>query len=191
MEWKVARFALLIGAIMLAFYLGITPWEKDTIVAQSQQPPKDSKEVKIVIKTNKGDISLALFPEFAPITVANFAKLLKSDFYKGLTFHRYVPNFVIQGGDPNGDGTGGPGWTIKDEHDNGLTHIEGAIAMARTQRPNSAGSQFYITLAPTHQLDGQYTVFGKVKEGMDVVKQLRAGDVMNEIKIIDEEKAAK
>ena len=179
----VGNVAASLGVLLIASYIGITRGEEASVMAQAPQSQQKANEIGGTIKTSKGDITIVLYPDLAPITVANFLKLVKSDFYDGLTFHRYVPNFVIQGGDPSGDGTGGPGWTIKDEHDNGLTHIEGALAMARSNRPNSAGSQFYITLAPAHQLDKNYTVFGRVTKGMEEVKQLRAGDVMTDIVI--------
>ena len=136
-----------------------------------------------LMKTSKGDIKIELFGEKAPNTVKNFAELVKSGFYDGLTFHRYVPGFVIQGGDPSGDGTGGSGKTIKLEINNELTHIKGAVAMARSSNPDSASSQFYITLADTPHLDGQYAVFGKVTEGMDNVMMLREGDVISSVEI--------
>ena len=135
------------------------------------------------IKTNKGEIKFELFEDKAPVTSKNFIELANAGFYNGLKFHRYVPGFVIQGGDPKGDGTGSSGKTIKLEINNELKHIKGAVAMARSQDPDSASSQFYITLAETPNLDGQYAVFGKVIEGMDVVMQLRQGDVMKDVSV--------
>ncbi len=149
------------------------------MTAASGEPPK--KDV-VTIVTNKGTIVIELYPDVAPHTVENFKKLAKSGFYNGVSFHRYVPGFVIQGGDPSGNGTGGPGYTIKAEF-NSKKHLAGTVAMARRADPDSAGSQFYICLAPTPHLDGQYTVFGQVIEGMDVVMQLRAGDIMKEVKV--------
>ncbi len=134
------------------------------------------------IETNKGTIELDLYPDVAPNTVDNFAKLTNKGFYNGLTFHRYEPDFVIQGGDPQGNGTGGPGYNIKAEFNN-KHHIEGTLAMARAWDPDSAGSQFYICLAPAPHLDGQYTVFGQVTKGMDVVHKLRAGDKMLKVTV--------
>lgn len=136
----------------------------------------------ITLETTQGVITVELYPENAPITVANFLKLTDDKYYDGLTFHRYAPGFVIQGGDPKGNGSGGPGYTIRDEHDNGLTHVKGAMAMARTSRPNSAGSQFYFCLEPAPHLNNNYTVFGQVINGMDVVLKLRKGDVMKKVK---------
>jgi len=146
-------------------------------------PGLTAEKTIVLIQTNKGAITMELYPLKAPITVANFTKLIGKKFYDGLTFHRYVKGFVIQGGDPKGDGTGGPGYTIQDEHQNGLTHVKGAVAMARTSAPNSAGSQFYICLEPAHFLDNQYTVFGQVINGMNVVMKLRAGDVMKTVRV--------
>ncbi len=138
---------------------------------------------KATIVTNKGTIVIELYPKNAPITVENFIKLSKKKFYDGVIFHRYVQDFVIQGGDPDGTGGGGPGYTIKDEHRNGLTHVKGAVAMAKTSAPNSAGSQFYICLKDVHFLDNNYTVFGQVIKGIEVVMQLRGQDVMKKVTI--------
>jgi len=123
-----------------------------------------------------------MFPDSAPNTVANFIYLAKKGFYDGLTFHRVEPDFVIQGGDPNGNGTGGPGYHIKAEF-NSRKHLEGTVAMARSDDPDSAGSQFYICLAPQPSLDGKYTVFGQVIEGMDVVKKIKVGDKMLKVTV--------
>src|SRR6187200_3014674 len=129
-----------------------------------------------IIATKFGDIKVEFYPEQAPNTVENFRKLANRAFYDGLIFHRIVPNFVIQGGDPNTRdmnnrsrwGTGGPGWTIKAEF-NQNKHSRGTLSMARSQDPNSAGSQFFIVLKDSNFLDGQYTVFGRVTDGMDSV----------------------
>ena len=137
----------------------------------------------VTIETDKGTIKFELFEDKAPITTKNFIGLAESGFYDGLTFHRVEPGFVIQGGDPDGDGTGGSGKTIPLEIHQDLKHVKGAVAMARTNDPNSATSQFYITLADTSFLDGDYAVFGKVKEGMDVVENIAVGDKMNEVTI--------
>ena len=147
----------------------------------------------VVLETDKGAIEMELYPDVAPKTVANFVKLVEMDFYDGLTFHRYVENFVIQGGDPEGSGSGGPGWTIPGEFQNPKLrakmprHRKGVVAMARANKPDSAGSQFYICLdtKPSRyfSLNGQYTTFGKVIAGIDVVDQLRQGDVMNTVRL--------
>lgn len=134
--------------------------------------------VVITMDTNEV-IKLELYPEIAPETVANFEKLVNSGFYNGLTFHRVIRGFMIQGGCPKGNGTGGPGWTIKGEFasngfKNDLKHTRGVISMARTAAPNSAGSQFFIMHRDAPHLDGQYAAFGKVVEGMDVVDRIAA-----------------
>jgi cyclophilin family peptidyl-prolyl cis-trans isomerase len=141
------------------------------------------------VSTAKGDIVVQLDAEAAPQTVNNFAFLAREGFYDGLTFHRVEPGFVIQGGDPNGDGSGGPGYTIPAEI--GLIHTKGAIAMARKSdavNPDraSSGSQFYIALEALPQLDGAYTVFGQVVEGMDVVESIAIGDTIESITIAEE-----
>lgn len=126
-----------------------------------------------------GVIDLELDPSAAPITCENFEKLVKSGFYDGLTFHRIIPGFMIQGGDPDGMGTGGPGWTIKGEFaqngvDNPIKHERGVISMARSMMPNSAGSQFFIMHKTSPHLDGAYAAFGHVVNGMDVVDKIAA-----------------
>ena len=153
-------------------------------------PPQmavDAKKTYVAtITTSKGNIVVALDASAAPQTVNNFVFLANQGFYDGLTFHRVEPGFVIQGGDPLGKGAGGPGYTVPAEIK--LAHVEGAIAMARTSdqvnpKRESSGSQFYITLAATPFLDGQYTAFGKVTSGMDVVKKIAVGDVIQKIVI--------
>jgi peptidyl-prolyl cis-trans isomerase B (cyclophilin B) len=136
------------------------------------------------IETNKGTIKFELTEDLAPITTANFIELAGKNFYDGLKFHRYEPGFVIQGGCPHGTGTGSSDKKIKLEVSPNLKHGEaGAVAMARSSDPNSASCQFYITLGQAAFLDGQYAVFGRVTEGLDVVKTIRAGDVMNKVTI--------
>lgn len=124
-----------------------------------------------------GKITVDLDPNAAPITVENFVKLAKDGFYDGLTFHRIMEGFMIQGGDPNGNGTGGSSETIKGEFkengvDNPISHVRGTISMARSQDPDSASSQFFIVQADSTFLDGQYAAFGSVKEGMEIVDQI-------------------
>jgi len=152
-----------------------------------KEAPKGGKKVKqtaVITMEKGGEINIEFFPDDAPKTVENFVTLAKKGFYDGVTFHRVEPNFVVQGGDPKGNGTGGPGYTIKDEF-NKQKHVRGVVAMARTQAPNSAGSQFYITLAPAHFLDNQYTVFGRVTSGMEIVDKIKVGDKMKSVKIIE------
>lgn len=138
----------------------------------------------VTIETEKGTIKFVLYEEDAPITTSNFAELAESGFYDGLTFHRVEPGFVIQGGCPYGNGTGNSGKTIPLEISPNLRHDDaGIVAMARSSNPNSASCQFYITLGPQSFLDDNYAVFGKVKEGIDVVKNIRRGDKMNKVSI--------
>lgn len=131
-----------------------------------------------VIETNFGNIVIQLFPDVAPGHVENFVKLAQDGFYDGTTFHRVIPDFMIQGGDPNSkdedrsnDGQGGPGFTINAEFSD-VPHKRGILSMARAQDPNSAGSQFFIVVKDSNFLDGQYTVFGEVIEGMDVADKI-------------------
>ena len=131
-------------------------------------------EIRFV--TTKGTFVVVMFPKEAPKTVANFEKLVKKGFYNGLKFHRVIPGFVAQGGDPLGTGEGGPGYTIPDEY-NHLKHIRGSVAMAKTMEPNSAGSQFYIAYRRLPSLDGHYTIFGQVISGMKVVDRLQSTEV--------------
>lgn len=154
------------------------------------QPPEMTldltKTYVATLKTAKGDIEVTLDAQAAPLTVNNFVFLARAGFFDGLTFHRVEPDFVIQGGDPLGTGEGGPGYMLPAEI--GLRHEEGSMAMARlpdqgNPRRMSSGSQFYITLAATSQLDGSYTVFGKVTSGMDVVKSITVGDVIESVVI--------
>ena len=151
------------------------------------QATKAAGTRKIIVSTAKGDMTIELYGKDAPLTVCNFVKLIKAKYYDGLTFHRVEsnPGFkLIQGGDPNGDGTGGPGYTIKLEISDKLKHVAGALAMARTQDPDSAGSQFYICREAIPQLDGQYAVFGKVIKGLDVAGKIAKGDKIKKITLV-------
>ena len=143
------------------------------------------KQTGVITLEKGGEIRLEFFPEDAPKTVENFVTLAKKGFYNGLNFHRVVPDFVVQGGCPKGNGTGGPGYTIKAEF-NKQKHLRGTLAMARSQHPDSAGSQFYICYGTTPHLDGQYTVFGKVVSGMELVDRIKQGDKMTSVAITEE-----
>ncbi|MDM7999817.1 MAG: peptidylprolyl isomerase [Dehalococcoidia bacterium] len=127
-----------------------------------------------VLQTSMGTIRIELYEDKVPITTANFIKLAESGFHDGLIFHRVIDDFVIQTGDPLGDGTGGSGETIRLETHRSLGHVDGAVGMARSSDPNSASSQFYICDGPQHHLDGKYAVFGQVVEGTDVVRAIAA-----------------
>jgi cyclophilin family peptidyl-prolyl cis-trans isomerase len=166
----------------------LSPQERNNMYKSAPAMTIDvNKSYVATIKTSKGDIVAELYPKDAPQTVNNFVFLARDGFYNNLTFHRVVPNFVIQGGDPLGTGTGGPGYNIPPEIKD--KHSQGALAMARQGGPAattpSSGSQFYITLEPQPGLDGQYTVFGQVTQGMDVVQKIAVGDVIQTITITE------
>ncbi len=153
----------------------------------SAYPPMvidQNKQYSAVIETNRGNLTLQLFAKDVPKAVNNFVFLARDGFYDGLTFHRVVPNFVVQGGDPLGNGYGGPGYTFGNEV-TGHSHVAGALSMANTGQPNSNGSQFFICLTDQKQLDGGYSVFGQLTEGMDVLKKIRQGDVMQKVTITE------
>jgi peptidyl-prolyl cis-trans isomerase B (cyclophilin B) len=139
--------------------------------------------------TDRGPIKVDLAQDKAPLTVANFVNLAKRGFYDGLDFHRVIPDFMIQGGCPEGSGRGGPGYRFEDEANNGLRHERGVLSMANAG-PNTNGSQFFITHVPTPWLDGRHTVFGKVLEGQDVVDSIRQGDKIKSVKIDGDADAA-
>ena len=142
-----------------------------------------SKTYRVRIKTNRGDIELELYPEHAPKTVHNCVYLAGEGFYDGITFHRVIDNFMIQGGDPTGTGSGGPGYRFEDEvTGNPLTHERCVISMANAG-PGTNGSQFFITHAPQSHLDGKHTVFGAVVEGHDVVDAVQQDDVMEQVTV--------
>ena len=161
------------------------------MVPASAQAPTAAEAAKLAgqhpiatVETSKGVIKFKMYPEDAPITVANFVKLAQKGFYNGLTFHRVEPGFVIQGGDPDGNGGGGPGYGIPDETNKILRHNRGAVAMAKSSAPNSAGSQFYICIdKPASQLDFKYTVFGQVISGQKVAEKIAIGDKILKVTI--------
>jgi len=158
------------------------------------QPPKSynspipmtidvNKKYTALIKTARGDLALELYPQDAPVTVNNFVTLARKGFYNGLTFHRVIPDFMAQGGDPNGTGAGGPGYTFQDEFSS-RTHQAGSLSMANSGA-NTNGSQFFICYTPQPHLNGKHTVFGQLTQGMDVLKKLVNGDKMNEVVITE------
>jgi peptidyl-prolyl cis-trans isomerase B (cyclophilin B) len=177
-------------AILVLFAFGLTAMaaESDTQKIEQKAP---SAQLTATMKTTKGDIRLRLFPDDAPLTVMNFVNLSKKGFYNGLTFHRVIPNFMIQGGDPKGNGTGGPGYAFKDEFSPNL-HFDkaGLLAMANSG-PNTNGSQFFITHGPTPWLDGKHTIFGEVLGAQDqkVVNDIVMGDKIKSIVIDGDYKA--
>lgn len=135
------------------------------------------------IETKYGTVTIQTRPDVAPNTVARIVELARAGFYNGLSFHRVVSGFVVQGGDPEGTGRGGSGVKLKAEFSN-LKHEAGTVAMARTQDPNSADSQFYISLGRHPHLDGQYTIFGRVTQGLDVVEKIKQGDTMTRVTVV-------
>jgi cyclophilin family peptidyl-prolyl cis-trans isomerase len=173
-------------SVILTAFLALSLALVGPLAAKAKKPKAASaKAAKVVIEMAKGGtIEAELYPDLAPITVANFVKLAESKFYDGLNFHRVEPGFVIQGGDPNGNGSGGPGWTIKGEFTKAKKHVKGTLSMARTPDPDSAGSQFFICLGDAPFLDGQYAIFGQVTKGQDVVDGVRIGDKMKSVRII-------
>ncbi len=175
-----ARIAVLcLSALVLAAGCA----KKETEVKQPEPEGPSRKYAEMVVK-DRGTVILELDMRAAPKTAGNFVKLAENGFYDTLTFHRVEPGFVVQGGDPKGDGTGNAGYNLPFEQNN-LKHIEGALAMARAQDRDSASCQFYITLAPQPDLDGNYVVFGRVAKGMDVVKRIERGDVIQSITLHD------
>ncbi|ACL24046.1 MULTISPECIES: peptidylprolyl isomerase [Chloroflexus] len=142
-----------------------------------------TKTYRVTMETTRGTIELDLYPQHAPMTVNNFVFLTREGFYDGLTFHRVIKDFVIQGGDPTGRGSGGPGYRFPDEvKGNPLTHEAGVISMANAG-PNTNGSQFFITHTPQPHLNGRHTVFGRVVSGMDVVYAIQQGDKMTKVTV--------
>ena len=192
------RFSLIfLGILALGCASGVAAQDKPA-TERKPAPPSSTdrkaagKQAAVITMEKGGEIRIEFYTADAPKTVENFVKLANDRFYDGTTFHRVEPAFVIQGGDPlsktvpQGDpklGTGDPGYKIKAEF-NKQKHDRGAVAMARSQHPDSAGSQFYITLANVNFLDGKYTVFGRVTRGMDVVDRVRAGDRMKSVRIV-------
>ncbi|MEM7386606.1 MAG: peptidylprolyl isomerase [Verrucomicrobiota bacterium] len=157
-----------------------------------KKPTEDKKpaaaaagDIRITIVTNKGEINAKLFASKVPMTVANFLNLASRKYYNGITFHRVIPNFMIQGGDPTGTGRGGPGYRFPDEIDTSLKHTKPGMFSMANSGPNTNGSQFFITHVKTPWLDGKHAVFGEVTKGQDVVDKIAKGDKIKEIKILD------
>ena len=139
-----------------------------------------------IFNTSKGYIRIQLFEDLVPNTVANFVKLIEDGFYNGLKFHRVIPDFMIQGGCPLGNGTGGPGYQFADEFHPELKHDGPGVLSMANSGPNTNGSQFFITHVETSWLDGKHSVFGKVLDGQDIVDAVEGGDLINEITLSDE-----
>ena len=140
-----------------------------------------------IFETSKGTIRLELFEDKTPKTVDNFESLCEKQFYDGLTFHRVIPDFMIQGGCPEGTGTGGPGYRFEDEFHPELRHDGPGVLSMANAGPNTNGSQFFITHVPCPHLDGRHSVFGKVLEGQDVVDSIEQGDIMTTVRVVGDE----
>ena len=189
--FRTTRFAAVpfIAAVALAAVAAPLVWAQ-TPPGPAAKPASVTSHPIVTMTTTKGTILIKLFPEEAPKTCDNFVKLVSKKFYDGLTFHRVIPDFVAQGGDPKGDGSGGPGYEIKNENDKFLKHNRGAVAMANAGI-DTAGSQFYIvTGKPQPNLDekapdgrNKYTIFGQVIAGQDVAEKLVVGDKMTKVTV--------
>jgi len=155
------------------------------IAALPAQSEESMKDIRIIVKTDKGNIEGVLYPAKAPVTVANFLNLAKRGYYDGLTFHRVIPDFMIQGGDPTGTGSGGPGYRFEDECTPELKHDKPGIFSMANAGAGTNGSQFFVTHVPTPWLDGKHTVFGHVTKGQDIVNAVAQGDKIKSIEILD------
>lgn len=142
-------------------------------------------DIRIILKTDKGDIEATFFSSKVPLTTANFLNLAKRGYYDGISFHRVINDFMIQGGDPTGTGSGGPGYRFEDEIDPSLKHDKPGIFSMANAGPRTNGSQFFITHGPTPHLNGKHAVFGEVTKGQDVVNAIRQGDKIKSIEILD------
>ena len=146
---------------------------------------KPVNDIKIILHTNKGDIEGTIFASKVPMTAANFLNLAKKGYYDGLTFHRVIPDFMIQGGDPTATGSGGPGYKFGDEFDPSLKHDKPGIFSMANAGPGTNGSQFFITHVPTPWLNGKHSIFGEVTKGQDVVNKIEKGDKITKIDVLD------
>jgi peptidyl-prolyl cis-trans isomerase B (cyclophilin B) len=194
LPWYRKKVTLIIAAIVAVSVVTIIALMLTGVIQMPDQQPRSynspipmvidiTKKYSAVIKTARGDITLELYPKDAPVTVNNFVSLSRKGFYNGLTFHRVIPGFMAQGGDPSGNGTGGPGYKFQDEISQ-RTHVTGALSMANAG-PNTNGSQFFICYAPQPHLNGKHTVFGQCVRGMDVLTKLVNGDKMIEVVITE------
>lgn len=143
------------------------------------------QDIRIIVKTSRGDIEGTLFASKAPVTVASYLNLAKRGFYNGLKFHRVIPDFMIQGGDPTGTGSGGPGYRFEDEVNTGLKHTKSGLFSMANAGPRTNGSQFFITHVATPWLDGKHAIFGEVTKGQDIVDTIKQGDKIETIEILD------
>lgn len=175
--------SLIRPALVLAAFGGLTMM---STAQDSPAPAPALTDIQATIKTSKGAIKVLIYASKAPVTAANFLNLAKRGYYNGVTFHRVVEDFVIQGGDPSGTGKGGPGYFIENEVAPDLKHEEkGVLSMARKREPDTNGSQFFITLDATPHLDGGYSIFGRVLEGIEVAEKIEVGDKIESIEVHD------
>jgi len=177
-----ARVGFTVGTmkrLLTALLLGLT------IAAASATDTGSMQDIRIILTTNKGPIEATLLASKTPVTVANFLNLATRGYYNGLSFHRVIPDFMIQGGDPEGSGRGGPGYRFEDECKPELKHDQPGIFSMANAGPGTNGSQFFITHVPTPWLDGKHTVFGSVTKGQDVVNAIKQGDKIEKIEILD------
>ena len=156
-----------------------------TIATASATETTSMQDIRIILSTNKGPIEATLLASKTPVTVANFLNLATRGYYNGLSFHRVIPDFMIQGGDPDGTGRGGPGYRFEDECKPELKHDRSGLFSMANAGPGTNGSQFFVTHVPTPWLDGKHTVFGGVTKGQDVVDAIRQGDKIEKIEILD------
>jgi len=165
--------------LLTSLFLGLT------IASLSATDTSSMQDIRIILTTSKGNIEATLQPAKAPVTVANFLNLSKRGYYNGLTFHRVIPEFMIQGGDPTGTGSGGPGYQFEDEVKSGLKHDKPGILSMANAGPSTNGSQFFITHVATPHLNGRHTVFGAVTKGQDIVNAIQKDDTIEKIEILD------
>ncbi len=177
---RIAGVILVLVTLLLTSCGGGAP-KRQTYSAPPPMIIDAGKQYTATIETSRGDLVLELFASDVPVTVNNFVFLAREGFYDGTTFHRVIPGFMAQGGDPAGTGAGGPGYSFADEFTE-HTHLTGALSMANAGA-NTNGSQFFITYAPQHHLDGRHSVFGQLIEGMDVLKDIKQGDTIKRITI--------
>lgn len=166
---------------MLAMFTGcFTAYAEETKSAEMEV-----KDIRIVMTTSRGDIEATIFASKVPMTAANYLNLAKRGYYDGLKFHRVIANFMIQGGDPQGTGRGGPGYKFGDEFVASLKHDKAGVFSMANAGPGTNGSQFFITHGPTPHLNGRHSVYGEVTKGLDVVNAVRGGDTIETIKVLD------
>jgi peptidyl-prolyl cis-trans isomerase B (cyclophilin B) len=182
------RLAAFVSFAAFAAVSGLRAEEAASAVSAPEAKPAAVaavSDIRIVLKTSKGDIEGTIFASKVPMTAANFLNLAKKGYYDGLTFHRVIPNLMIQGGDPEGRGTGGPGYKFGDEFDKALRHSKPGIFSMANAGPGTNGSQFFITHVETPWLDGKHSVFGEVTKGQDVVNKIAKGDKIEGIQVLD------